>query len=505
MASDAVGTERISKVVGYKITKGNFATTSSNLPQRIALLGEANDANQLTLDTDPFEITSAQQAGERYGYGSPLYLMARILFPVQGGGVGGVPVVVYPQAAAGGATEKVLEITPTGTATGNGTHYLVVAGRDGLDGEFYAINIVEGDTAADITGKMTDALNNILGCPFTATDDDYVTMATSKWKGLTANELSITVDTDSDDLGITYAVVSTQSGSGTPSISAALTAFSTNWNTIVVNAYGTQSTVMSTLESFNGIPDATNPTGRFQGIVMKPFIAITGSVDDNPSTITDTRLDDVTIAIAPAPGSDGLHFEAAANMTVLFARVSQDTPHLDVSGKKYPDMPTPTSIGSMADYDNRDSYVKKGCSTVDLSGGKYIVMDFVTTYHLVGETPPQFRYCRNLMLDFNVRYGYYLLEQINVVDHAIASNTDTVSVSNTIKPKQWKQILFAYADDLGKRALVVDVDFMKDSITVELSTTNPDRLETFFRYKRSGIARISSTTAEAGFNFGTLS
>jgi len=92
MASDAVGTERISKVVGYKITKGNFATTSSNLPQRIALLGEANDANQLTLDTDPFEITSAQQAGERYGYGSPLYLMARILFPVQGGGVGGVPV-----------------------------------------------------------------------------------------------------------------------------------------------------------------------------------------------------------------------------------------------------------------------------------------------------------------------------------------------------------------------------------------------------------------------------
>jgi hypothetical protein len=44
---------------------------------------------------------------------------------------------------------------------------------------------------------------------------------------------------------------------------------------------------------------------------------------------------------------------------------------------------------------------------------------------------------------------------------------------------------------------------MQNSITVEVSSINPDRLETFFRYKRTGTARISSTTAEAGFNFGT--
>jgi hypothetical protein len=45
---------------------------------------------------------------------------------------------------------------------------------------------------------------------------------------------------------------------------------------------------------------------------------------------------------------------------------------------------------------------------------------------------------------------------------------------------------------------------MKDSILVGISATNPDRIETFFRYKRSGFVRIASTTAEAGFNFGTL-
>lgn len=504
MTSDAVGTERVSRIVGYKIIKGNFAISSPNLPQRIAILAEANTANQLTLDLDPLQITSSQQAGEAYGYGSPAYHIARILFPKQGGGVGGVPVVVYPQAVAVGATSKIIEITPSGVATDNGVHTIIVAGRSVVDGAFYDINIEIGDTTAVITAKISDAVNNVLGSPFIATDFNSETTLESKWKGLTANDLTITVDENGNSLGISYAIASTQSGSATPSVQAALDLFGNNWKTIVVNSYGTVSSIMTALETFNGIPDPTTPTGRFAGIVMKPFIALTGSIVDNPSSITDARKTNVTIAICPAPLSDGLPMEAAANMAVLFANVSQNAPHLDVAGKSYPDMPTPLVIGSMADYNNRDAFVKKGCSTVDLVSNLYVVMDFVTTYHPVGETPPQFAYCRNLMLDFNVRFGYYLLEQINVVDHAIASDSDTVTASKVIKPKQWKQLLKEYASDLSKRALVVDTEFMQDSIAVNLSTSNPDRLETFFRYKRSGFVRISSTTAEAGFNFGTL-
>jgi phage tail sheath gpL-like len=172
----------------------------------------------------------------------------------------------------------------------------------------------------------------------------------------------------------------------------------------------------------------------------------------------------------------------------------------------YPDMPIPAdgNIGSMVDYNFRDSIVKKGSSTVTLSAGRYQIQDFVTTYHPEGELPPQFRYCRNLMLDFNIRFTYYLLEQINVVDKAIAADDDIVSVGGVIKPKIWRQIVDNMASDLGKRALVADVAFMQESIVVGLSTSNPDRLETFFKYKRTGIARIASTTAQAGFNFGTI-
>ncbi len=91
-----------------------------------------------------------------------------------------------------------------------------------------------------------------------------------------------------------------------------------------------------------------------------------------------------------------------------------------------------------------------------------------------------------------------------MVDHTIADDNDTVSAGNVVKPKMWKQVLNAMAEDLGNRALIVDVPFMQDSIIVNLSSSNPDRLETFFKYKRSGFVRVASTTAQAGFNFGTL-
>jgi phage tail sheath gpL-like len=505
--STAVSTERISRIVGYQLLKGDFSEDSPNLPQRIAIIGEANTDNQTDLDTTGFQIVSAQQAGERYGYGSPIHIMARIILSSTGGGVGGIPVVVYPQVTPGGATAKVYDVTPSGVATGNGTHTLVIGGREGLDSVFYNINVNTGDTHVEISAKISDAVNNVLGSPMIGTEDGYSANLTSKWKGLTADDITVSVDDGGNPLGITYAINSAQSGSGTPTtILASLNQFQNDWVTIVVNGYGTNSQVMTILEAYNGIPDPTNPTGRFVGIVMKPFIALTGSVADDPSSITDTRLNNVTIAICPAPNSAGLPMEAAANMAVLFAIVSQNTPHLDVAGKAYPDMPTPTSIGSMSSYDSRDQFVKKGCSTVDLVAGQYIIQDFVTTYHPVGEMPPQFRYCRNLMIDSNVRFTYYLQELINVVDHAIAADDDIVVADKVIKPKQWKAVLKGetFTENLAKRALIADVPFTQNSIKVNVSTVNPDRLETFFKYKRTGFGRILSTSAEAGFNFGTL-
>lgn len=504
MASDAVGSERVSAVVGYKITKGQFQETAPNLPQNIAIIGEANQANQATLSTDPAVYRTAEDVGIVYGFGSPLHMAARILFPRSGGGIGGIPVTFYPQSEAAGATAKILEVNVSGVATGTATHFLRIAGRSNIDGDNYSFVVSKNDTASDITAKIESAVNSVLGCPMLADDSSYSVIFTSKWAGLTAEDLTIEVDTGGNDVGITYTVEDVQTAAGTPSISSALNAFGNTWHTIVINTYGTVTSIMDSLEQFNGVPDPEIPTGRYSATVFKAFVALTGSTVDDPSDITDARASEVTVAICPAPNSGGLPLEAASNMCVLFARTAQDNPHRDIYQRTYPDMPAPSDldIGSMASYDNRDAFLKKGCSTVDLNVNQYRVIDFVTTYHPIGETPPQYRYCRNLMLDFNVYFSYYTLEQTYLVGATIADDDDTVSVSGVIKPKTWKGIIDQLADSLAERALIAEPAFMQDNLAVEISDTNPDRLETFFRYKRTGIARISSTTAEAGFNFG---
>ena len=79
--STAVGLDRISRVSGYAIKKGFFNTDTQNLPQVIAIFGEANTANQSGLTTDKVEVTSAAEAATLFGSGSPIHRIVSILRP----------------------------------------------------------------------------------------------------------------------------------------------------------------------------------------------------------------------------------------------------------------------------------------------------------------------------------------------------------------------------------------------------------------------------------------
>lgn len=508
----AVPSSAISAVVGYELDTFDSRPVSPNLPISIAILGEANDAYQYDLITAATAITSAQQAGLLYGFGSPIYHIARILFPVNGngsGGVSGIPVTVFAQPKAVGSTPSIFEIEISGVANNNGTHYLNISGREGIDGQQYAINIKSGDTLDQVSAYIQDAVNAVLGAPVIGSSNDYNAFLQTKWSGATANELNIWVDTGADTLGLTYTVVKTEAGSGTPSISDALNSFGNVWYTHVINGYSTNAGIMSALENFNGVPsiNSAQPTGRFTGTVFKPFIAFTGSTLDNPSSITAVRNGQCTIAICSAPDSPGFSFEVAANYCSLSAVLEQNSPNLDIQYMYLPDMPIPltwTTSNAMSQWSGRDAIVKLGCTTAEVSNGRYQVVDFVTTYAPTGELIPQFRYVRDLYLDFNVQFGYNLIIVQNVVGHSISNDKDIVNATKIIKPKIMRQLISAYAADLASRALIVNPTFMIDSITVSIDNANPNRLDAFFRYLRSGFGRIVSTTAQAGFNYGNV-
>lgn len=505
--SNAVGSERVSRIVGYQVLKGNFQETTPNLPMRIAVFGQANTTSQTGLTNAPREVTSEAEAGQLYGFGSQIHSIMRILRARTGDRVGGIPTIVYPQVAAGGAAAQVDTITITGgPASAPATHLIRINGRTTIDGDSLSISIASGDAVAAVATKIADAVNACVSCPVSASAALGVVTLTTKWADASAGDLTLAVDTQDNAVGLSYAVaeVTPAAGDSSANITSSLNLFSENWNTIVINPYG--KSVVALFEAANGVPGATTPTGRYDPLVFKPFVALTGDrVFDTVANVTASLdQDEGTIVQCPAPNSEGWPFEAAANVAALLSRQAQDSPHRDVSGQAYPDMPVPVdeNIGVYSTYNNRDLIVKSGGSTVTLRNSRYIIEDLVTTYHPVGENPPQFRYVRSLMQDWNVRFSYFLLEQINVVDRTILEDGQPTTQQGTIKPKQWRAILRQMFADLALRAIIADTDFSNESLQVAISTINPDRFETFFRYKRTGIARIASTTAEAGFNFG---
>lgn len=500
----ALSEDIVTRITGFTLFPGQFNQNTPNLPPVIAINAEANEANQAALDpTTPTQIYSVADAAAIGGWGSPIYQAAKEIFPNNQG----IPVWVYPQAKAVGAAAKVLHIAATGTATNNGTHFVVLCGLNSVGGQSYAVNILSGDTASVIHSKITDAVNNVLGAPCSATSTDYYSSLTAKWKGLTSDDINVYIDTNGNDLGITYSVTSITSGSGTPDISASLTLIGNKWITHIVNGYGLVDSVCDAYESFNGRPVIGNnpPTGRYLPTVFKPFVAFSGSVSADPSAFTDARLNDLTIQACPAPLSKRLPIEIASLWCLLSALKMQLAPNLDIIGSNLPGVQAPDSIGAMSSWENRDTIVKKGCSTVDNVAGAYEIQDPVTTYHPVGENPPQFRYTRNLFIDWNTRFTYMLLENIYVLGKTIVNDGDQVA-SNVefIKPKIWKAQIAEMANQMVLRGLWVDAQFTIDSIQVSISTTNPDRFKTSFKYKRSGVVRQSDTDATAGFNVGTL-
>lgn len=501
--STAVGTDRRSRVSGYKIKKGFFSNDTQNLPQIIAVFGEANTANQSGLTAEKREVTSAKEAAELYGYGSPIHRIMRILRPINSDGVGGIPTVVFPQVSDVGATATTREWTVTGTATANATHYVVINGRDSIDFQSLGFSVVSGDTPTIIAGKIADAINSVLGSPVSALSALGVVTATSKWEGATSAEVNIAIDFGTNAAGVSYSQTDSTDGAGTVSLTDSFSQFGDDWYTTVINPYTDK---LDEFEVFNGFPDDDAPTGRYSGLIFKPFMAYFGSVEDDKDSLAAItndadRINQNTNVLCPAPLSLGFTFEAAANVVALFARIAQDSPHLDVNNKSYSDMPVPSSgnIGDMSDYNNRDFLLKKGCSTVILENGAYKIQDLVTTYHPEGENPLQYNYCRNLNLDWNVSDAYRTLETIRLKDKALILDTQVSDVAGVIKPKEWKAVVFDLFEDLATRALINDPQFSKDSLIVQISDLNPNRFETFFRYKRTGIARIESTDVEAGF------
>lgn len=558
------------------------------LPQRIAVL--AQGASDAVYSLEKFQMTSAAQAGSRFGYGSPAHLIARELFPPNGDGVGTIPVTVYPLDDAGSGVAAVGEILPSGSQTaaaayrvlinkiasepfvipaaasvtdicrliglavvavlempmtvsytygtvtaapnapntGDGTVTLLSVTGSPLPGAYVLTCITAvadggvfklvGPTGALVSDTVTmtpgaggTTVINVGGLQFTLTDgtvdfavgDDFTitvpatdVQLTSKWKGVSANDLYI--ELEGEDLGVTFAITQPAGGLVNPDLSAALALFGNVWETMVLNALNISDT--TALDDLKTVGD-----GRWGELVRKPFVAFTGNTETDvadATAVSSTRRTDKINAQLVAPGSLNLPFVVAARQLARIAKVANNNPPRDY-GSQRADRLTPGADEDQWDYPTRDQAVKAGSSTVEVKDGVVHISDVVTFYRPEGEETPAYRYVVDIVKLQNILFNIDLIFNDVSWDGAplIPDNQPTVN-PEAKKPKMAIAAINGKLDGLGLNAIISDPAAAKKSTAASINSGNPKRLDWQTTVQLSGNTNIISATLNFGFFFG---
>lgn len=496
--STSISSGRQAKVSGYQISKLVKQRLSETLPMNVALISQplAGYAGAFS----PVEITSSEQAGILFGFGSPIHLQSKILRPVTGGGLEGIPLMVYPvQSAANTLSSAEISITGEDVSLKSSTHSIFV------NGEEFSYAVPAKTSKEDIVLLALKTLNNNRDACVVAVAGSTATKISLTSKGSGAiGQFKVRYAISKEGVGISYATETESSSDSLPStadIDLQLALFGDRWHTIVINSFGTE--FLKNYEEFNGDPNDSD--GRYLPELFMPFVVVNATTESNHATllalIDSNTTEESTNIIFTAPKSQSQTYMIAAEVGLILAKKSDAYPQLDVSEEALSHiLPSDDlSIGDLSKYDFRDELVKGGISTVLIRNGQFSIEDFITTYRPEGENPRQYSYVRNLILDWNIKYGYTILEKINVRNKVLFPDNQLSAINNSVSPKQWKAVLFSYFDNLALRGLINDASFSKNSLVVEIDSSNPNRFNTRFSYQRTGFSRIQSTTVEAGF------
>lgn len=491
--STAVDASAVARVVGIKtefkdLRAGNIVF----LPQHIAVIGQGNSA--AVYSTTKAQFTSALAVAEEYGFGSPLHLAARQLFPVNGDGVGSIPVTFYPLVDAVGGAPSVGNVTITGTSTEAGSFRVKI---NNILSE--AVTVASGVVGTTLEDAVTSAINAVLEMPVIAVADGIGNKSdlTSKWEGVSAND--IYVEIVGAIAGLTFAVTQPVGGAANPTVDTALAQVGDVWQTMILNCLDIADTVALTTYAAFG-------EGRWGALVRKPCMVFTGNTATtvaNATTVSDARKTDRTNAQLVAPGSNDLPFVVAARQLARIAVIANNNPPQDYGSQDASGL-VPGSDGNQWTYADRDSAVKKGSSTIQVKDGVINLADTVTFYHPSGDPNPAYRFVCDIVKLQNIIFNLDLIFATAEWDGAplIPDNQPTVNRSAK-KPKSAVAAVCAMLDSLGLNAIISDSKTAKASTVAGINPSNPKRLDVSTTVQLSGNSNIISVDLNFGFYFGT--
>ncbi len=489
--STAVDASAVARVVGIETKYKNLNTSSLFLlPQRVALIGQGSTTSTYSLDKN--QITSANEVGTTYGFGSPVHLAALQLFPINGDGVGTIPVTVYPMSDDGSGVASAGDITPSGSATEAASYRVSV---NNILSEAFVIDVAA--TVATVVSSMTTAINAVLAMPIIAVDNVTEVTFTSKWKGTSANDIVVSVE-GSTTAGNVFAITQAAGGLVNPDVDGALDKIGSVWETMILNCLDLADT--ATLTKYE-----TFGEGRWGALTKKPLVVFSGNTEPgvgNATTIPDARPADRTNCQLVAPGSVDLPFVVAARELSRIVVVANSKPASDYGSRDASGL-TPGSDAQQWNYPERDEAIKKGSSSIIVKDGVINIADTVTFYHPSGDPVPAYRYVVDIVKLQNIIFNLDLIFNTAEWDGAPLIPDDQPTTNpDAKKPSMAVAAVASLVDKLANEAIIADPAFVKASIIAGINGTNPKRLDIAVTWKLSGNTNIISIDNNFGFNFG---
>lgn len=495
--STAVDPSAVARVLGIKTEYKNLAAGNVLfLPQRIAVFGQGTTALQGTYSNIKAQVFSAFEVGNTYGFGSPLHLAALQLLPVNGDGVGTIPVTVYPLDDDGSAVIATGDITPTVVSITE--DFNVQLKINNILSEAFTIEV--GDLVADIVDKMVIAAAATPELPVLVADGTTKADVTSKWKGASANDCYLEIVEPAANAGaVTWAFTQPTGGATNPDIDSALAQIGNVWESMLLNCLDVADT--TTLGKY-----ATWNEGRWGALVHAPAVVFTGNLATtvaNAITVPDARKTDRTNSQFVAPGSNDLPFVTAARQLARVAKLANTNPPHDY-GSQPADGLTPGTDGEQWTYTQRDAAVKGGSSTIEVKDGVVNCSDIITFYHPTGDPLPAYRYVVDIVKLQTIIFNTRLIFSTTEWDGAPLIPDDQPTINAAAKkPKMAVAEVAAMIDSLALNAFISDPATAKATIIAAINESNPKRLDVTYTVALSGNTNIKSVDLNFGFYFGT--
>ncbi len=489
----AVAESAVSRVVGIETKFVNLRGGVKFLPMRIAVFAQGTTIAQASYSTDKVIVTSAKFVGDNFGYGSPAHLTINELLPQQGGGVGIIPVTLFPLDDDGAAVTATGTITPVGTQTAVQTYQVKV--NNILSKAF---TLAVGATVADAVAAMMTAVNSVINMPVIAANvgPDTSISTTAKWGGPTGNDIKVEVV--GTEAGIVFTTVNPASGATNPDITAALAQVGNIWETLILNCLDVADT--TTLDLYR---DFFEP--RWGPTVKKPALVFTGQPVASQATaitIPEARKAERINAILVAPGSDNLPFVIAGAELAKIAVVANDKPPFDYAGQPCNSL-TPGTDAEQWDYITREAAVLGGASTIEVVDNVIELSDTVTFYHPTGEEPPAYRFVNDIIKVWQNLFNLALIFAADDWKGApLIPDADPTTMPGTKKPKDAVTAIGVMLDSLGLNSIAADVPTAKKTIQANINPSNGRRLDVSYTWQIAGTTGIISITSNWGFFFG---